>query len=150
MPRQLHKGLPLEMRWRLPDKLPVAGEVEIAYVRFREDSTRVTVGPAQRTYPQPHPVLANVTTMVTVAGWEVLLNGESMGMQPVSFLDAVYAGLAVFVEAVPRMAQLLCREIAARAQAAGWDTERMEARVEYGGGGSQETLAGLADTRHEG
>lgn len=144
MGRNLHKNMPLEMRWRAPDHLPPppenrmagsrgsGGEVEIAFLRFNDDITRITVTTKQVPTQMPHPTLANVTVIGMIDGWEVLLNGDSIGMEPVSFLDAVYAGLAVFVEAVPRMAQLVCRQLNVVSQTQGWNRERMELIVRYG------------------
>lgn len=131
MSRQTRKQLPLELRWRLVEALPEAGkEVEICFIRFLEDSTRITVArQEQRTYAPHH--LTNSPVPVIVHGWGVSVNGESMSPDPLAFLDACYAGWAVLVEAVPRMAQVITQATSIRSQREGWNPEEMEVRVAY-------------------
>lgn len=134
MSRQARRALPLEMKWRAPEQLPPpgqAGGVEIAFLRFLDETLRITVAPTTAGRVVPHDTLVNVPVDVVVEGWHVLVNGESQGMEPVPFLDACFAGWGLFGEYVPNVARVLCQSIAVRARREGWDEGRMAGRVRY-------------------
>lgn len=143
MSRQTRKQLPLELRWRAVTGLPEEDkEVEIAFVRFLDDSTRVGVARmTQDTYTVHR--LTDTIVPTTIHGWGVLVNGENLTPEPLAFLDALHQGWSVFVEAIPRMAQALTRETNLRARHEGWrDDVEMEVRVEYAQQGFVPTTAG--------
>jgi hypothetical protein len=139
MSRQTRKQLPLELRWRIVDTMPEGDrEIEIAYCRFLAESTRITLARKQGHTFTEHPLLTMPVSAI-VTGWGVRVNGEDVTPEPLSFLDALYQGLSVFVEAIPRMAQVVTQATSIRAQREGWDAEQTEVRVEYATGGGVAT-----------
>lgn len=130
MGRNQHRTIPLEIRWRVPASLPGAGEeAEIAYVRFLDDHTRVTVARVTLPVSSPHATLAGVTHVAQAEGWEVRINGERQHAEPLSFLDACYAGWSAFTEAVPALAVNMTKTLAAQARYEGWAEDEMEVHI---------------------
>ena len=133
MGRNQHKLVPLEIRWRIPETLPGPGEVaEIAFVRFLDDHTRVTVGRTRVPVSSPHATIHGVTEYRQAEGWHVLINDEVQHAEPLSFLDACYNGWAAFVEAVPTLAVTMTKTLAARARFEGWDEDEMDVHIVEG------------------
>jgi hypothetical protein len=129
MGRNAHKLIPLEIRWRVPASLPGPGEVaEIAFVRWLDDHSRVTVGRVRVPVSSPG-VLHGVTEYRQAEGWVVAINGEAQHAEPLSFLDACYNGYAAFVEAVPTLAVTMAKTLAAQARYEGWPEDEMDVHI---------------------
>jgi hypothetical protein len=150
MGRNAHKAIPLEIRWRLPEALPATGEVvEIGYIRWLDEHSRLTVGRVRVPVSSPG-VLHGVTHLAQAEGWQVFLNEQGQHEEPLSFLDACYAGWATFTDAVPTLAKVLTRTLATKARYDGWDADEMEVHiVEDGRGGGEAPLDALAGARDE-
>jgi hypothetical protein len=129
MGRNTHKAIPLEIRWRLPGALPAPGEVvEIGYIRWVDEHSRLTVGRVRVPVSAPG-VLHGVTQTAQAEGWGVFLNEQMQHEEPLSFLDACYAGWATFTDAVPTLAKVLTRTLATNARYDGWDADEMEVHL---------------------
>jgi hypothetical protein len=130
MGRNQHRTIPLEIRWRVPDRLPLDDEqAELAYIRFLDETTRVTVARLMVPVSSPHASLYGVTTLARAEGWEVRINGERQHAEPLSFLDACYAAYATFVEAVPELAKVMTRTLAVKARHEGWNPDEMDVHI---------------------
>jgi hypothetical protein len=139
MGRNAHKAIPLEIRWRLPEALPAAGEVvEIGYIRWLDEHSRLTVGRVRVPVSSPG-VLHGVTQLAKAEGWQVFLNEQGQHEEPLSFLDACYAGWATFTDAVPTLAKVLTRTLATKARYDGWDADEMEVHLLEGNHDSVDT-----------
>jgi hypothetical protein len=129
MGRNTHKAIPLEIRWRLPEALPPTGEVvEIGYIRWLDEHSRLTVGRVRVPVSAPG-ILHGVAQTAQAEGWQVFLNGQGQHEEPLSFLDACYAGWATFTDAVPTLAKVLARTLATKARYDGWDADEMEVHI---------------------
>jgi hypothetical protein len=129
MGRNLHKAIPLEIRWRLPESLPAPGAVaEIGYIRWLDQHTRLTVGRVRVPVSSPG-VLHGIIHLAQAEGWGVFLNGELQHPEPLAFLDACYAGWATFTDAVPELAKLLTRTLSVKAQHEGWPEDDMQVHI---------------------
>jgi hypothetical protein len=129
MGRNSHKAIPLEIRWRLPEALPPAGEVvEIGYIRWLDEHSRLTVGRLAVPVSSPG-VLHGVTQLARAEGWQVFLNEQGQHEEPLSFLDACSAGWATFTDAVPTLAKVLTRTLATKARYEGWPEDEMEVHI---------------------
>jgi hypothetical protein len=129
MGRNAHKAIPLEIRWRLPEALPPAGEVvEIGYIRWLDEHSRLTVGRLAVPVSSPG-ILHGVAHLARAEGWQVFLNEQGQHEEPLSFLDACYAGWATFTDAVPTLARVLARTLATKARYDGWDADEMEVHL---------------------
>jgi hypothetical protein len=130
MGRNAHKAIPLEIRWRLPEALPAAGEVvEIGYIRWLDEHSRLTVGRVRVPVERPHQFMLGATIHAEAEGWQVFLNEQGQHEEPLSFLDACYAGWATFTDAVPTLAKVLTRTLATKARYDGWDADEMEVHL---------------------
>jgi len=152
MGRNAHRTIPLEIRWRVPDRLPLDNEqAELAYIRFLDETTRVTVARLRVPVSSPHPALHGVTSLAQAEGWQVLINSTPQHAEPLSFLDACYAAYATFVEAVPELAKVLTRTLAVKARHEGWSPEEMDVHIVEpdGRGSGEEVVDALASPRDE-
>lgn len=130
MGRNSHRSIPLEIRWRVPETLPGPGdEAEIAYVRWLDDHSRVTVGRVTIPVSASHATLHGVTELRQAEGWVVSINGVRQHEEPLSFLDACYNGYAAFVEAVPTLAVTMTKTLAAKARYDGWPEDEMDVHI---------------------
>jgi hypothetical protein len=73
--------------------------------------------------------MLGATVRAEAEGWQVFLNEQGQHEEPLSFLDACYAGWATFTDAVPTLAKVLTRTLATKARYDGWDADEMEVHI---------------------